>query len=287
MLPPVFVGALCEGLVLGLFYASIALGFSLVWAAMRIINVSHAAFVLIVSYVVVSGARIFSADSSMLIMLMIMTPVMFGVGVIYYRYVISQLYRSPNYEGLSLVACFGVAIVIQNVLLLAFGTAYQGIVPSFASINVGPVSFSKVSAAIVSIIVTVLAYFLLRRTYIGKAVRAAWQDPMAASLHGINVVRVRSIMFGVSLAMAVPCGIYLPIIQVIYPHVHWSYIIYVFIIVIVGGVGSIPGTITAAIIVGLIESLSNALLPSAYVPLILYVFLIALLLGKPSGLFKA
>ena len=124
------------------------------------------------------------------------------------------------------------------------------------------------------------------KSYFGKAVRATWQDETAASFYGISVNHVRMITFGLASSTTAIAGTLVPVIYVAYPHLHWSLLVYTFLVVVIGGVGSIIGTTVAGLMVGLIEAVCVYFMPVAWIPCVLYGLFMLLLFVKPAGLFS-
>ena len=283
----VLLGAVVSGLLIGIFYALVASGFSMIWAAMKMVNVAHAALMVLAAYLAMafvrySGLDIFPA-------LVILTPAMFVFGGLLYKFVLAHSYRSENFETVSLVATFGLAIILENVLLLIWGPTQRSLPSTYegrqvvAGLRIGNLALMS---AIIALVATGVLYYLIYQTGLGRSVRAAWQDEELAMLHGINPNRVRFIVFGLSTALAGTAGVLLPAIRSINPALHWDYIIITFIIVIVGGVGSIMGTLVTGITLGIIEEVGPLFISSSWVPVVLYAILLVFLLVKPDGIFE-
>lgn len=282
-----FLNAALNGALIGVFYALIALGFTMVWASMRIVNVSHAALVVLASYVAL-GVRD-AANVDLFVLLAVVTPTMFVVGAVVYRFVLRYAYLADKFETVSIVATFGLAIVVENALLVAVGPEQRAIDSAYAGrLTIGAMSVPRmrVIATVITLVVAVGLYLLLNETKTGRAVRAAWQDESLAVLHGINLDRTRTVMFGLSVTMAGIAGTLFPMMYSIQPAIHWRYIIIVFLIVVIGGIGNILGTMIAGMLVGLITGVAPMFLPNKWVSVVLYVLLLGVLLYRPTGLFE-
>lgn len=278
------LSAIINGLLLGAFFALIAAGFSLVWASMRVVNIAHTALVLLAGYVAYS----LSGFMDIVGILIVIPPVMFVLGITMYKLVVEPSYRTEQFEAVSLIATFGVAVILENVIHLIYGvdnlnvsSAYRATL-SYAGVRIP--SLRLLAAAIALVSLTAL-YLLMYHTKIGLAVRAAWQDQELAVLHGIEIDRQRAIMFGTAIALAGIAGGIFPTIFAMTPDVHWRYLVILFLIVIVGGVGSLVGTVVAGLFVGLTFTVLPLYVANAWVPVILYVLLGALLILRPTGLF--
>lgn len=275
------------GLLNGAFYALVALGFSIVWGSMKIVNIAHCVLIVLVSYVTWTLFGSFGVDP--LISTVIMLPLMFIVGIIIYRSLVVRFYKSRRYEEVSTVATFGLALALQNVLLLIYGPHHKGIDLSYkANVIIGGVRMSniKLVAATLAMITTYIVYLIITKSYFGKAVRATWQDETAASFHGISVNHVRMITFGLASSTMAMAGTLVPVLYVAYPHLHWTFLVYTFLVVVIGGVGSIIGTTVAGLMVGLIEAVCVSFMPVAWIPCVLYGLFIFLLFVRPTGLFR-
>lgn len=281
------INAAVNGALIGIFYALIALGFTMVWASMRLVNVAHAALVVLSGYVAITISN--TANVDVFLLLAIVAPTMFVFGMFLYRYVLSYAYQSDKFETVSIVATFGLAIVFENAMLLIFGPAQKGIPSAYAGrITMGSISIPtmRVIATVITLLVMVGLYMLLNETKTGRAVRAAWQDESLAVLHGINLDRTRTVMFGLSVSMAGIAGTLFPIMYSIQPAIHWRYIIIVFLIVVIGGIGNIVGTMIAGTLVGLITGVAPMFIPNKWVTVVLYLLLLGVLLYRPTGLFE-
>jgi branched-chain amino acid transport system permease protein len=280
--------ALMSGIVVGSLYSLFSLGLSLVWGVMKAINVAHAAFALVTSYIAFELFSHFSLDP--FITMLFMIPSFFIIGETCYRLIISRFFKSPNSETVSVVATFGIAIVLQQIILLVFGPNVTTITLPYATeIEIMNVSITSVSILIIAsaLVLTGIIYFIVKKTYFGKALRACSQDAIAATFVGVNVDHIRMVTFGLSLATTAIIGTFIPTIHVISPNVHWNYLTYAFIVVIVGGLGSIIGTAVAGFMVGILQSFLSFIIPTAWVPIVIYAVLIFLLFVKPKGFFEA
>jgi branched-chain amino acid transport system permease protein len=285
--PTTLVNAILSGALLGIFYALVASGFSIIWASMKLVNVAHAALMFLAGYITIALVR--GLGLPWLLALAIIVPLMFLVGGVLYQGVLSYSYATENFETVSLVATFGLAIVVENVLLWQFGPAQQKAPVAFGgTLEVAGIRLSslRLIGAVFALVATFALYYIIYKTPIGRSVRAAWQDQEVAMLYGINPDRARIVMFGLATALAGLAGVLLSVIRPIAPSVHWDYIVIVFIIVIIGSVGSIVGTMAVGIGVGVLESTLPILMPAAWTTVVLYVILLGFLLYRPDGLFQ-
>ena len=281
------LNAAASGALLGIFYALVASGFSMIWASMKLVNVAHAVLMLVAAYV--SYLAIERVGLPWIVSLLILVPAMFALGAAIYRGILSFSYRTENFETVSLVATFGLAIVLENILLYYFGPeTHRANIPFGGIVEFGGIRLGilRIIGAVFALLATVALYYIIYRTSAGRSVRAAWQDQEVAMLYGVNPDRARIVMFGLATALAGLAGVILSAIRPVTPAVHWEYIVIVFIVVIIGSVGSITGTMIVGTVVGVIESTMPLFIPSSWVTVFLYVFLLVFLLYRPDGLFE-
>jgi branched-chain amino acid transport system permease protein len=284
-----FVQSLVSGMLLGGTFAVLAVGFSLILGVTRVVNLSHPAFALVGAYITYWLFTLFKVDP--LVSLPVVISVLFILGLMMERTVIRETARrTRDLTSASLVLTFGIAIIIENMLLLLckadprlVTTPYSG-----KSLFIGAIAFPinhLISFGMAAITIAAI-YFFLQHTYLGMAARAVWQDSEGAILSGINISRVTAVTYGLALASAGVGGTCMSLMYSIEPATHYAWIIFVFAVVILGGVGSILGTAIAGLIIGLVIGISSALIPLTWINLVLFGIIIFLLLVRPTGLFR-
>ncbi len=281
--------SIISGLMIGAIYGLLGVGFSLVWGAMKVINIAHAAFAVLGAYLAYFLLKMFGLDpvcGSLVIL-----PFLFFGGMIVYRVLIYPVTRARDIVVSSMVLTFGCAIVIENLISLigspdprVFTTRYTG-----KAFFLGPFAFqwSHTFGALMAFAGIIALYIFLKKTHTGKALRASWQQPEAAQLYGINLKRISMIAFGLAVASAGLGGIAMGFVYSFDPHTHNLWLIYIFLVVILGGVGNILGTAIAGLLIGLLNGLSLAFLPYQWVNVLTFGILILILLIRPSGLFPS
>jgi branched-chain amino acid transport system permease protein len=277
---------LLMGVLLGGLYAIIGLGLSLVFGTMRLVNLAHGDLMILSSYITFVLFSVVGLEPVLSIILTV--PLMFAVGFGIQRYLMHRVQRL-GMEPPLLIA-FGISILVQNVLLLVFKADYRGVITSYSvsSYNIG--SFLQVPLVYVldfaaSLIVMILFYQFLRRTYLGRAIRAITDDARAAGLMGINTARVNAYAFGMAMGLTAVAGALVGITFVFAPAAGSQYLIIAFGVVIIGGLGSIRGTFVGGIIMGLAQILSAQFLGPGYQLLVGYIVLFAVLAVRPQGIF--
>lgn len=273
-----------NGVLLGLVYAIAALGLSLIMGIMGIINVAHSAFIMLGSFLALGLLQWAHIDpiGSFVISL----PVFFLFGAAVYHLVVTRVERAQQSQGL--VAMFGVMVLIENLGTIIWTTDTRVVTVGYsnASFALGAltVADARVIAGVLSILLIAAFWLFLRSTLVGRAMRAMGQSRDTAQSLGINVRRLAAVTFGLGIASAGAAGVALAIIFPFAPQTQIQWLAWAFLIVVLGGLGSVEGTLASALLVGLIQTAATAFLPFDYVYLILYVALAAVLVLRREGL---
>lgn len=281
--------SLISGIMMGAVYALLGVGFSLTWGVMKVINIAHAAFGLLGAFLAYFLLHRLGVDP--IVSLVVTVPFLFVMACLMYRLLIVPIRRSKEIIVSSMILTFGVAIVLENVLLLLWGPEPRLLTTSYTTkvLIIGPFYFQYpwVAGFLMAVAGVSVIHLFLKKTYTGKAVRAAWQQPEASQLYGVNLNRISMIAFGLAVASAGAGGVGLALLYSFEPHAHNLWLIYLFLVVIVGGVGNVLGTAAAGVIVGIITGLSLALLPYQWVNLLTFGLLMVILVFRPQGLFQS
>jgi len=274
--------------MMGSVYALLGVGFSLTWGVMKVINISHATFGLLGAFLAYTLLQYWGLDP--ILSLAITVPALFVCACFIYRVLISPIMRSKDVVVSSMILTFGMAIILENLMLLVWSPDPRLMTTSYTSkvLIIGQLYFQypKLAGFLMSAAGILVIYLFLKKTYTGKAVRAAWQQPDAAQLYGVNLGRISMITFGLAVSSAGAGGIAMAFLYSFEPHTHNLWLIYLFLVVIVGGVGNVLGTAAGGLIVGVITGLSLAFLPYQWVNLLTFGLLMIILIIKPQGLFK-
>jgi len=282
-----FVNAVVAGVLLGGFYAAVALGLSIVFGRLDIVNIAHPAFVIIGSYVAFIMNERYMLDP--ILSSLIFLPVFFLLGVGMYRlyYVCFERTGQESLSGLAYF--FGIMFIIEVLLILYYGVDYRNVQAPYIGetlfLGFLGLPYRMLVPFITAAILTGLVYLYLSKTFLGRAILAVSQDRLALQLMGANPVRVKQWAFGIGIATAAVAGALLIIIQPIEPSVGRLYIGRVFAIVILGGMGSISGTFFAALIIGIAESLVATFIGPSWAPAVAFGLLLVTLAVRPQGLF--
>jgi branched-chain amino acid transport system permease protein len=282
-----FLNALVSGALLGGFYAAVSLGISVTFGLLDVVNIAHPVFVILGSYAAFVLNSAYQVDP--LLSGVLFAPVFFAAGMVLYQI----YYRSFEQKGESplrgLVFFFGVLFIVEVALLLKFGVDYRLIEASYIghSINLGPIgiAFRLLVPCLVGLGMTFAISMFLSRTFYGRAVMGVAQDSLALRLMGIDPVRVKTIAFGLGMATASVAGALLIMIAPVEPSIGRVYIGRVFAITVLGGVGSIGGTLLAAMILGIVESLTSTFSGPSWSLAVSFGILLLVLAVRPKGLF--
>lgn len=275
---------IADGILIGLIYASAGLGLSLTMGIMGVVNVAHSAFIMLGSYFAFELFHRFAIDP--VVSLFLALPVFFGLGALVYRTMIIRIERAAQTQGL--VAMFGLMVLIENLAIIAWTTDSRVITASYtnASIVLGSVRLAEVKliVGILALLLIAACWATMHLTLTGRAIRAMGQDRDAAVTLGIDVRQLSTLMFGVGIACAGAAGVLLAMVFPFTPSGHVAWLAWAFLVVIVGGLGSVANTLLAGLVVGVIQTVCAAWLPFDTVYLILYVLLAVMLVVRREGL---
>lgn len=281
------LNAAVAGLLLGGFYAAVALGLSITFGQLDIVNIAHPTIVIFGSYVTFIINSTFGFDP-ILIGLAAM-PVFFVLGVILYR-VYYLCFERTGQESLSgLAFFFGLLFIIEVLLILNFGVDYRLVVAPYIgkTLHLGPLDFPLRMAIpfLTSVSMFAAVYLFLSRTFLGRAILAVSQDRLALQLMGADPIKIKQIAMGIAIATASVAGALLIVIGPVEPSVGRLYIGRVFAIVVLGGMGSISGTLIAALLIGVIESFVATFYGPSWAPAVGFGILLLTLAIRPQGIF--
>jgi branched-chain amino acid transport system permease protein len=281
------VQAIALGLLIGGVYALMASGLTLIFGVMRIINIAQGAFLVLVAMLTWWLWNQTGIDP--ILASVITTPLMFGFGWVAYRLLISRIRGSS--PSMSVLLTFGFALVIEGVLNVTAGNRFRSATPSYfeESFRVGAISLPKaqVFGFLAAMVVLGALYFVLTRTWTGRAIRAATQNPSGAALVGVGATGTAALAFAIGTATTGVGGSILSVLYPFFPASHYDWISRLLGIVVLGGMGSLPGALVGAGILGLAETLTATYGSLGWSTLVFYVVIMAVLLFRPQGLFGA
>jgi len=285
--PGVLIQVTVGGVLTGGVYALMASGLTLIFGVMRVINIAHGAFLVFSAYIAYWLFTLFGLDPILSIFLI--APLFFLVGVLVQRAVLSRVRQDP---GLLVLVTFALALILEGVM----GALWQTTGRSVRTVYTGEVIQVAVAGltlrlpivrlvgfAAAAVALTVL-YLLLRRSDLGRAIRATIQNPDAAQLVGVNVARVKALTFGAGLATVAAGGSVFSLIWTFNAASHEVWIAKMLSIVVLGGMGSLPGALVAALIIGVAESIAAVTITTYLSPIVSYLILFLILIFRPQGL---
>ncbi len=282
-----FINAVASGLLLGGFYAAVALGLSIVFGRLDIVNIAHPAFVIIGSYVTFYINDNFGLDP--IVVGVIFIPIFFLLGIGMYRFYYVCFERTGQESLSGLAYFFGIMFIIEVLLILVYGVDYRNVQADYVGktlwIGIIGLPYRMLVPFVAATVMTGGVYLYLSKTYLGRAILAVSQDRVALQLMGADPIKVKQWAFGIGIATAAVAGALLITIHPVEPSVGRLYIGRVFAIVILGGMGSINGTFFAALMIGIAESLIATFIGPSWAPAAAYGILLLTLAVRPQGLF--
>jgi len=285
--PSILFAAVLNGLMTGAVYALIALGLTLIYGVLHIINFAHGALLTAAMFAALFAHSILGLDPY--VAAPILALVFFGLGYGLQRLVIGP--ASHGEDRNYLLVTLGLAVVIENALLYAFRADTRTINVSYAFdvIELGPafVAVPRLVALTIVAAIALLLWLLMRWTDTGKAIRAVAREKLGAELSGIDVAHIYAVTFGLGTAcLAIAACLLIPTYYV-NPHAGNAFVLIAFTIVVLGGMGSVPGALLAGLLVGVVESLSGLYLGESLGQIGIFGIFILALLFRPTGLFGA
>ncbi len=283
--PAIVIEAMINGLMTGAVYALIALGLTLVYGVLHIINFAHGALLTVAMFGVWAAYAAFGLDPY--VSMVGLAPLFFLFGYALQRLVIGP--ASHGDDGNILLVTLGLAIAIENGMLAIFrsDTRTIGGDAAFQVVEVGPLLLSRprLIGFAGAVLVTVVLWLILSRTDTGKAIRAVAKEKLGASLVGVDVAHIYAVTFGLGCAcLAIAAGLLMPTFYV-NPRVGNAFVLVAFTIVVLGGMGSIPGALIGGLFIGVVESLGGLYLGDSLGQLGIFLIFILVLLFRPTGLF--
>lgn len=271
-----------SGLLAGALYSMVALGLSLIFGVMRVINIAHGTLLMLGAYTTFWWFRLLGVNPYL--SLLISMPLMFMLGVVLQRTLVARVVDAPELS--SLLLTFGISIALVNAARLAFTSTVRSVEFLTGSILIGGIALSKsrLVAFGFAVLITALAYWVLQKTRIGRAIRATSQSREMAMLCGVNVPRVHLLTFGIASALAAAGGSLVAVTVAIQPEMGQVFTFKSFLVIVLGGAGNYPGALLGGLFLGLVEQLSSLLLTTQISEAVAYLLLVLVLLLRPQGL---
>jgi branched-chain amino acid transport system permease protein len=279
------IQALINGLLLGGVYATFSVGFSLIFGVMGVVNIAHGDLIMIGAFGTFWLFKLLGLDP--FITLPITFAVMFGFGYLLQRLIINRVVGAPPI--MSYILTFGLHLMITNTALLAFTADPRNVITAYsgANIKLGAGLSVPIVQGLTFILCLGIIYgltYLLKRTQTGRAIQATAQDREMARLMGVNVRRIFALTFALGAGITAFAGSLIATFRHVEPVMGLPYTILAFCVVVLGGMGHIPGALIGGLVLGVVGSLSSALLTSGWSIVITFSLLYLMLLFRPAGL---
>lgn len=279
-----FLQATVNGLLHGGLYALVAVGFSLVWGVMNIVNIAHGAFVVVGAYIAWKLQGALGLDP--LLGMFVAAGLLFALGYAIQRAFINRVINAPIW--MTLLLTFGLELLLVNALIIVFSGDYRSISTTYASggMDLGPVRvpYGRLLAFVLAIALTVALATFISRTRTGQAIRATGMDRVTARLMGISAGHVYALTFAISAAMAAAAGTMVGIVGTFSPIDAGAFTLRSFVISVLGGLGNMWGALAGGLLLGLVESWGGQYIAGTLVNAIAFAVLIVVLLVRPTGL---
>lgn len=271
-----------NGILIGSLYACLAVGFSLIYGVLNIINVMHGSFVVLGAYTTIYGSQVLGLHP--LLAALLGAAVMFVFGYLIQRLLINEVVTAPIFISFTLT--FGLDLLINNAMIQAFTATPRSLVLDYGSVSIGGVSISvaRLGAMGLALVLTGFLYWLLRHSQMGRAIIAVRMDHQAASFLGIRVNRIYALTFGIGALMAAAAGGAMAVVYPITPLLSGVFLGKAFVICVLGGLGSVPGALVGGIALGLLESFGAVVFGSQWSTTVGFALMILVLMVRPSGL---
>ena len=278
--------AVIAGLLLGGFYVAVTVGVSISFGILDIVNIAHPAFIILGSYIAYIVNQRLGLDP--IVTSILVLPIFYALGALIYE-VYYHSFEKRGQEALrGLAFFFGLLFITEVLLILVFGVDYRYVQAPYIekTLRLGFVDLPlrMLVPCVVSLLMLAVLQLFLSRTFTGRAIMAVSQDQLALQLMAVNPIRIKRIAFGISIATAAMAGAFLIVIGPVEPSVGREYIGRVFAICVLGGLQSLPGTVIAAMLLGVIENITSTFYGPSWAPAVAFGFLLLTLAFRPAGL---
>lgn len=283
----IWVQQLVNGLSSGMAYALVALGLTLIFGVLHVINFAHGEFYLMGGLGLVLLVQLAGIPYPVAILGAVAMAA--AVSWVVDRVVVRDVVDKPGGFSTVLLATYAVSLLISQAVFFTWGSTPQRVDGVAGILEIGgvTVTFQRLVVIFAGMVVLIVLDLLLRRSTLGRELRAVAQDAFAAKAIGINVRRIRTVTFVISGAIAGLAGALLTPISLFSPHMGEAVLIKAFVVVVIGGMGNVPGAVVAGIALGLLEAILGRFIPPGFALALIYSLLVAMLLVRPHGLLRA
>jgi branched-chain amino acid transport system permease protein len=283
------LNAVMSGLLLGGFYAAVTVGISISFGILDIVNIAHPAFIILGSYIAYLANSRFGVDP--IVASIVALPLFYGLGAAIYQ-VYHLSFEKRGEEGQDslrgLAFFFGILFITEVLLVLEFGVDYRYVNAAYMEqswhIGVVDLPLRMLVPCLMSLLMVAALQLFLNHTFMGRAIMAVAQDQFALRLMAADPVRIKRVAFAISIATASLAGAFLIVIQPVVPWMGRDYIGVVFAICVLGGLGSLPGTLIGAMLLGVAESFTATFYGPSWAPAVSFGLLLLTLAVRPAGL---
>jgi branched-chain amino acid transport system permease protein len=280
------LNAVTAGLLLGGFYAAVTVGISISFGILDIVNIAHPAFIILGSCIAYIANAQLGLDP--ILASIIALPAFYALGALIYQIYYLSFERRGETSLRGLAFFFGILFITEVALILAFGVDYRYVAADYvtSTVHIGIVDLPlrMLVPCLMSLALLAALQLFLARSFTGRAIMAVAQDQLAVALMAADPVRIKRIAFAISIATASMAGAFLIIIQPVEPSIGRDYIGRVFAICVLGGLGSLPGTLIAAVLLGIAESFTATFYGPSWAPAVSFGLLLLALAFRPAGL---
>jgi branched-chain amino acid transport system permease protein len=280
------LNALIAGVLLGGFYAAVTVGISISFGILDIVNIAHPAFIILGSYIAYIVNTQFGLDP--ILTSIIVLPIFYALGAIVYQVYYLSFEKRGQDPLRGLAFFFGLLFITEVLLILVFGVDYRYVSAFYIDrtfhYGVVDIPMRMLIPCLISLLVLALLQLYLTRTFMGRAIMAVAQDQLALKLMAADPIRIKRVAFGISIATAAMAGAFLIVIQPVEPSIGREYIGRVFAICVLGGLGSLPGTLIAAMLLGIVESFTATFYGPSWAPAVSFGILLLTLAFRPAGI---
>ena len=282
-----YMQILILGLSLGGVFALMSSGLTLIFGVMRIVNLAHAAFIVMAAYIAYGAFRNFGVDP--IVSILITLPVMFLFGVLVYRLLFSKIIENPRFVEITVLLTFALSLVIEGLLTYFFTGIYRSTNPRYttSTLHFGSFYFpeGQFYATVISILLLIGLLVFLRTTRLGYAIRATTQNRTAAKTVGVNVHRISMITFGLGTALAGASGSLVSFLFTFFPAKHVEWVTIILALIVLGGMGSLLGSLVGSFLLSAVAAVVSFNFGPTWSPITFYLALFLILLFRPQGLF--
>jgi branched-chain amino acid transport system permease protein len=273
---------LVNGIVLGALYASLAVGFSLVWGVLNIVNMLHGSLIILGGYITYFAWHSYGIHP--LLALPVVALLMYALGYVTQLLVINRVVHQPVLVTMTLT--FGLDLILYNFMTVYYTATPRRVTLDLGATSIGGIAipFDRLLGMVLALVLTGLLYVVMRRSRVGRAIVAVRMDSAAAALMGIKVNRIYAITFGIGALMAGATGVIFAMVYPVTTNLTGIYLGKAFVICVIGGLGSVQGALVGGLVLGVIESFAGQFVGPQHALTVGFVLMLILLVVKPTGL---